>query len=148
MVFACVCVASASSSGSGKSDPSQISRGTQHRRLNTDKTRHITLREDEIHHQTGDVLLMVTVGDPGWAGCTLLWSPSLRCMWASFSFSSSSSFASSYFISSSSSLLSFHSSYYTNSPCLALCKSSSMVQFLLGQGERIIIIITDQRIYL
>jgi len=24
---------------------------------------------DEIHHGTGDVLLMVTVGDPGWAGC-------------------------------------------------------------------------------
>lgn len=26
---------------------------------------------DEIHHGTGDVLLMVTVGDPGWAGCAM-----------------------------------------------------------------------------
>lgn len=24
---------------------------------------------DEIHHGTGDVLLMVTVGDSSWAGC-------------------------------------------------------------------------------
>lgn len=26
---------------------------------------------DEIHHGMGDVLLMVTVGDPGWAGCAM-----------------------------------------------------------------------------
>lgn len=37
--------------------------------------------QDEIHHQTGDVLLMVTVGDPSWAGCAMR---SHRCMWASF----------------------------------------------------------------
>lgn len=30
---------------------------------------HAAPRGDEIHHGTGDVLLMVTVGDPGWAGC-------------------------------------------------------------------------------
>ena len=36
---------------------------------------------DEIHHQTGDVLLMVTVGDLSWAGCPMR---SHRCMWASF----------------------------------------------------------------
>lgn len=38
-----------------------------------DRTRGIThdANGDEIHHGTGDVLLMVTVGDPGWAGCTM-----------------------------------------------------------------------------
>jgi len=37
---------------------------------------------DEIHHRTGDVLLMVTVGDPGWAGCVR---DAVPPMWASFS---------------------------------------------------------------
>ena len=38
-----------------------------------DRTRGTThdANGDEIHHGTGDVLLMVTVGDPGWAGCTM-----------------------------------------------------------------------------
>lgn len=50
---------------------------------------------DEIHHGTGDVLLMVTVGDPGWAGCAMR---SHRCgalLWPSSS--SSLFFASSPF---------------------------------------------------
>jgi len=41
---------------------------------------------DEIHHGTGDVLLMVTVGDPGWAGCAMR---SHRCgalLWPFFLF--------------------------------------------------------------
>jgi len=48
---------------------------------------------DEIHHGTGDVLLMVTVGDPGWAGCAMR---SHRCgalLWPSSSSSSSLFFA-------------------------------------------------------
>lgn len=46
------------------------SANSKHRR---DRTRGTTnnANRDEIHHETGDVLLMVTVGDPGWAGCTM-----------------------------------------------------------------------------
>lgn len=44
----------------------------KHRHDRTQGTTH-DANGDEIHHGTGDVLLMVTVGDPGWAGCTM-WS--------------------------------------------------------------------------
>lgn len=42
----------------------------KHRHDRTQGTTH-DANGDEIHHGTGDVLLMVTVGDPGWAGCTM-----------------------------------------------------------------------------